>query len=235
MLIVFVVIVAALAGLIAWWQLAVAEGAYLGRRVVAFLYDRYAGRYDRVKQFHPASDAVMLVMPILEHLTAMGSRQAEARVLDVATGTGRLPVALLTQPAFRGRIVALDISPKMLEQAQAKLSGHADRVEWMRHDAQHLPFEDASFDVVTCLEAIEFFPRPLEAVAELARVLKPGGLLMVSNRIGPDAWKLPGRAMPSTEFATLLGRLGLAGVTIQRWLVDYDLLLAERREISEMR
>ncbi len=234
-MIVFVVIAAALAGLIAWWQLAVAEGAYLGRRVVAFLYDRYAGRYDRVKQFHPASDAVMLAMPILEHLNGMGSRQAQARVLDVATGTGRLPAALLAQPAFRGRIVALDLSPKMLEQAQAKLSGHADRVQWMLHDAQYLPFEDASFDVVTCLEAIEFFPRPFEAVAELARVLKPGGLLMVSNRIGPDAWKLPGRAMPSAEFAALLGRLGVGGITIQRWLVDYDLLLAERSENSETR
>lgn len=235
MVIVFVVIAAALAGLIAWWQLVVAEGAYLGRRVVAFLYDCYARRYDHVKQFHPASDAVRLAMPILEHLTAMGSRRAEVRVLDVATGTGRLPAALLAQPAFCGRVVALDISPKMLEQARAKLSCYADRVEWMLHDAQHLPFEDASFDVVTCLEAIEFFPRPVEAVAELARVLKPGGLLMVSNRIGPDAWKLPGRTMPSDKFAVLLGRLGLAGVAIQRWLVDYDLLLAVRRETNEMR
>ncbi len=224
-----VALAAALVGLIAWWQLAVAEGAYLGRRVVAFLYDCYARRYDQVKQFQPASDAVMLAMPILQHLTARGSRRAEARVLDVATGTGRLPAALLAQPAFRGRIVALDISPKMLQQAQAKLSGYADRVAWVRQDAQRLPFEDASFDVVTCLEAIEFFPRPFEAVAELARALKPGGLLMVSNRVGPDAWKLPGRAMPSAEFAALLGRLGLSNVVIHRWLVDYDLLLAERR------
>ncbi len=234
-LIVFVVIAAALAGLIAWWQLAVAEGAYLGRRVVAFLYDRYARRYDHVKQFDSTSDAVMLALPILEYLRTMSSRRAETRVLDVATGTGRLPAALLAQPAFRGRIVAPDISPKMLAQAQAKLSGYADRVAWMRHDAQRLPFKDASFDVVTCLEAIEFFPRPFEAVAELARVLKPGGLLMVSNRVGPDAWKLPGRTMPSAEFAALLGRLGLAGVAIRRWLVDYDLLLAERRKTSETR
>ncbi len=229
-LIVFGVMVIGLAGLIAWWQLAVAEGAYLGRRVVAFLYDRYAGRYDQVKQFHPANDAVMLAMPILEHLATMGNRQAEVRVLDVATGTGRLPAVLLGQSAFRGRIVALDISPKMLEQAQAKLSSYAGRVEWMRQDAQHLPFQDASFDVVTCLEAIEFFPRPFEAVAELARVLKPGGLLMVSNRVGPDAWKLPGRAMPSAEFAALLSRLGLVDITIQHWLVDYDLLLARRHK-----
>lgn len=228
-----VALVIALAGLIAWWQLGVAEGAYLGRRVVAFLYDRYASRYDRVKQFQPASDAVMLAGPILRHLAAMGSRRERARVLDVATGTGRLPAALLAQPAFRARIVAGDISPGMLRQAQVKLSGHADRVTWIRHDAQRLPFRDASFDVVTCLEAIEFFPRPPEAVAELARVLKPGGLLVVSNRVGPDAWKLPGRAMPSAGFAALLGRLGLAGVTCQTWLVDYDLLLAERRDNTE--
>ena len=86
---------------------------------------------------------------------------------------------------------------------------------------------------MTCLEAVEFFPRPLDAVRELVRVLKPGGLLMISNRIGPDAWKLPGRAMPSTVFADYLRQIGLSDVQVNRWLVDYDLLLAVRSDDND--
>ena len=254
-MVVAIIATAVLAGLIAlaaYWQLVIAEGAYLGRRVVAFLYDWYAKRYDRVKQFEPHNDAIMLAMPILKHLAArrqktedrtqktedrtqstdkrwpVPERQSEAQVLDVATGTGRLPAALFAQPNFRGHVVALDISSQMLAQAQAKLSAYANRITWLRHDAQSLPFDDAHFDVVTCLEAVEFFPRPLGAVRELVRVLKPGGLLVISNRIGPDVWKLPGRVMPSPALADYLRQIGLPNVEINRWLVDYDLLLAVR-------
>jgi SAM-dependent methyltransferase len=62
------------------------------------------------------------------------------------------------------------------------------------------------------------------AVREMLRVLKPGGLLMVSNRIGPDAWKLPGRALPTEAFADWLRELGLRDVQYHPWLVDYDLV-----------
>ncbi|MCS7061929.1 MAG: class I SAM-dependent methyltransferase [Anaerolineae bacterium] len=215
-----------------YWQLVVAEGAYLGRRVVALLYDWHAPCYDRVKQFQPASDAAMLAAPILEHLSAHGKRTAQGRIaawmLDIATGTGRLPAALLAQPAFDGRIVALDISRRMLGYARAKLADHVKRIDWILDDAQRLPFQNASFDVVACLEALEFFPRPLEAVAEMVRVLKAGGLLLISNRVGPDVWKLPRRTMPSADFAARLRGMGLEEVVVERWLIDYDLLLAAK-------
>ena len=222
----------AVAAVIAYWQLIVAEGAYLGSRVVALLYDWFATRYDGVKQFDPANDAVMLAEPVLRHLNAttrLGSRAvhhpSSVVVLDVATGTGRLPAALMLQPAFTGRIVAIDASVKMLDIARAKLKAYADRIEWQRADAQRLKFEDGAFDVVTSLEALEFFSNPKLALSEMIRVLKPDGLLMVSNRIGPDAWKLPGKAMPTYEFIALLESLGIGMVRREDWLVDYDLVL----------
>ena len=232
----------AVAAVIAYWQLIVAEGAYLGSRVVALLYDWFASRYDGVKQFDPTNDAVMLAEPVLRHLNATTDdgrkmtnapvvpaseprRLSSVVVLDVATGTGRLPAALMMQPAFTGRIIAIDASAKMLDIAHAKLKAYSDRIEWQRADAQRLKFEDGAFDVVTSLEALEFFSNPKLALSEMIRVLKPGSLLMVSNRIGPDAWKLPGKTQPTYEFMALLESLGIGMVRREDWLVDYDLVL----------
>jgi hypothetical protein len=58
----------------------------------------------------------------------------------------------------------------------------------------------------------------------MLRVLKPGGMLMLSNRIGPDAWKLPGRAVPTPAFIAWLNDIGLRHVERREWLVDYDLV-----------
>jgi ubiquinone/menaquinone biosynthesis C-methylase UbiE len=234
--------VLAAAGAIAavlYWQLGVAEGAYLGRRVVALLYDWHAPRYDQVKQFDPRGDAMMLALPVLQQQAkgrlpraesprapASDSPRSPFIVVDVATGTGRLPMALLQQPAFRGQVAALDLSSRMLDQARLKTSPYAKDICLLQGDAQRLPFPAESADVVACLEAAEFFPDPPGAVRELARLLKPGGLLLISNRVGPDAWKLPGRAMPTPRCADLLRHIGLADVQVMRWLVDYDLLSA---------
>jgi ubiquinone/menaquinone biosynthesis C-methylase UbiE len=217
-------LVVVLLGALLYWQLVIAEGAYLGRRIVILLYDWFALRYDKVKGFQPQLDACMLSAPILQHL--LRHEILQPQVLDVATGTGRLPQALLAARSFKGHITALDLSARMLARAQAKLAHQAGRITWLRHDAQVLPFPDQSFDVVTCLESLEFFPSPLDAVREMARVLRTGGLLMISNRVGPDAWKLPGRATPTPAFAETLTQLGLHDIQVETWLVDYDLLRA---------
>lgn len=222
--------IVAVLGVLAYWQLIVAEGAYLGTRVVALLYDCFAPHYDRVKQYDKANDAIVLAMPILLHLSERASAVGAAcpasavRVLDIGTGTGRLPEALLAQPHFRGHIVALDASARMLDLAKAKLAAFDGRVTFLHRDAQRLPFDDHSFDVVTCLQALEFMPDWRGAAKEMARVLKPGGLLMLSNRIGPDAWKMPGRTMPTDDFVAWLSGLGLQNVQSHCWLVDYDLI-----------
>ncbi|MCW1966948.1 MAG: class I SAM-dependent methyltransferase [Anaerolineae bacterium] len=222
--VVFIAIVLAALGLFLYWQLVVAEGAYLGPRVVALLYDWFAPRYDAVKAFDPAYDAIMLAAPVLIYMRQR--KIAAPMVLDVGSGTGRLPAALLAQPNFDGQIVAVDLSPKMLDLAKANLAPYAHRVSFLLHDAQRLPFDDNHFDVVTSLEALEFFANPQLAVREMLRVLKPGGLLMLSNRIGPDLWKLPGRAMPTPKFVAQLAAMGAHQIQPDTWLIDYDLVRA---------
>ena len=85
---------------IGFWQLVIAEGVYFGPRVVAFLYDRTAHRYDRLKDFNAADEAYFLGRPLATALSAWDW----PIILDVATGTGRLPQTLLNQPGFEGHV-----------------------------------------------------------------------------------------------------------------------------------
>ena len=104
---------------------------------------------------------------------------AEDSVLDVACGTGPLTEAFLSAGAMR--VVGLDYTPRMLEIARAK----ADRLsterkpEYVQGDAMDLPFPDASFSIVSIAFGIRNVSDPDQAFAEFARVLRPGGRLVV--------------------------------------------------------
>jgi ubiquinone/menaquinone biosynthesis C-methylase UbiE len=217
------IMIAALAALL-HWQLNLAEGVYLGRRVVVWLYDRFAPRYDAVKQFNQRDEDWFLGKPLAQVLQNVTSSQ----VLDVATGTARLPMALLRQPTFTGRVIGLDLSRKMLRQAAINTAKHKDRVTFIWQDATCLPFTDASFDAVTCLEALEFLPDMSAALAEMVRVLRPGGIFFITNRIGPGMRWMPGRTMSSQELAGFLESLSLTDVRAAVWQVDYDLVWGRR-------
>jgi ubiquinone/menaquinone biosynthesis C-methylase UbiE len=206
-----------------YWQLVIAEGAYLGPRVVALTYDWIARRYDAIKQFDPRDERWFVAGPLLRQLT--GVRQP--LVLDVATGTGRLPMALLAN-RFPGRIVGLDLSLGMLRQAHRKLKPYGDGVRLIWQDASHLPFDDGAFDAVTCLESLEFLPRPLEALAEMVRVLAPGGVLFLTNRVGREACLLPGKAIPRSQFGEVLASHPLRDLDVRVWQHSYDLAMARK-------
>jgi len=218
-------IAACLAVLLAlvYWQMIIAEGAYLGARVVAWTYDLVASRYDAIKQFQPQNESWFVAGPLLRELAGV----EEPLVLDVATGTGRLPLALLRE-RFRGQIVGLDLSRGMLRQARRKLAGYSDQVSLLWHDASCLPFSDGTFDAVTCLESIEFMPRPREVLSEMVRVLAPGGVLFLTNRVGHEARLLPGRAIPRPEFERVLAGQPLSDFRVQRWQVNYDQAFARK-------
>ncbi len=209
---------------VAYWQLVLAEGVYLGRGVVVWLYDRSAASYDRIKAFDPDDDADYLGRPLAERLAG----QPGAQVLDVATGTGRLPLTLLAQPQFQGTLVALDASREMLAQAEAKLAAYGERVTLAHHDATPLPFADARFDAVTCIEALEFLPNPDLALREMVRVLRPGGTLLVSPRVGIDRMYFPGRAPRLSVFSARLAALGLRNIETRTWQTYYSLVWATR-------
>jgi ubiquinone/menaquinone biosynthesis C-methylase UbiE len=212
---------ALLIGGLLYWQLVIAEGTYFGPRVVAGTYDWVAKRYDKIKRFNPQSESWFIARPLMHRLHDVEF----PLVLDVATGTGRVPVALL-QEGFSGQLIGLDLSWGMLARARSNLLPHRDQVQLLWQDASQLPFDDGSFHAVTCLESLEFFPSPVEALSEMARVLAPGGVLLLTNRVGPEAYLLPGRAIPRHQFEETLSQHSMCDVQVRPWQVDYDLVVA---------
>jgi ubiquinone/menaquinone biosynthesis C-methylase UbiE len=223
----------ALAGavVVCYWLVVVTEGAYLGSRAVAFLYDRGAASYDEIKQFDDVDDARALGLPLARGLR--GTRRP--LVLDVATGTGRVPLTLLRSLEFEGSIVGLDLSMRMLQEAKRKAAQHRERVTWLWKDALDLPFVDEGFDAVWCVEALEFMAEPTRVLKEMTRVLRPGGLLLASNRRGLDALLLPGRAFSKDRLQAILAELSMTSVEIQQWQTYYDLVWARKEGVPGSR
>ncbi|HEX2620564.1 MAG TPA: methyltransferase domain-containing protein [Phototrophicaceae bacterium] len=198
----------------AWWLLITTEGVYLGQHVVVWLYDLYASRYDNIKQFQPEYDLILLASPIMGEIAP----KQDPLVLDVATGTGRLPQVLSSHPHFAGKIIAADLSRKMLGLAVEKLKDRGDQIQYVRCPAEKLPFADNTFDVVTCLEALEFTGDPALALREIVRVLRPGGLLLITNRINV---RMPGRLWTDDELHALLESYGVGIAQTEPWQTDY--------------
>ncbi|HEX5616924.1 MAG TPA: methyltransferase domain-containing protein [Solirubrobacteraceae bacterium] len=98
---------------------------------------------------------------------------AGTRVLDVACGTG---IVARRAAAREASVVGVDVNEQMLEVARAA----GPTIEWIEADAAELPLPDDSFDWVFCQQGLQFFPDPSAALAEMRRVLAPGGHLAVS-------------------------------------------------------
>jgi ubiquinone/menaquinone biosynthesis C-methylase UbiE len=105
------------------------------------------------------------------------------RVLDIATGGGHVAFALAPHAA---EVVALDLTREMLEVAeQEAIKRQLTTISFLEGDARQLPCADASFDLVVCRQAAHHFPQIRQCVQEWARVLKPGGKLLLDDTISP--------------------------------------------------
>jgi SAM-dependent methyltransferase len=107
--------------------------------------------------------------------------QGDEQALDVGSGLGAL--ALAFAPNVR-EVVAVELQPERVERARELAAGAAN-VEFVVGDAQHLPFERASFDLTGTLRTLHHVPRPELVVAELARVTRPGGRVLVVDQLAP--------------------------------------------------
>ena len=132
------------------------------------LYDRYMGP--------------LLFEPYAKHVAKEVAALRPGRILETAAGTGIVTRAV-SEAVPEATIVATDINPAVVEFAAQLLD--SDRVTFERADAQALPFEDESFDLVLCLFGVMFFPDKVQANAEARRVLRPGGayILVTFNRL----------------------------------------------------
>jgi ubiquinone/menaquinone biosynthesis C-methylase UbiE len=205
----------AVIGVLAWWLLIASEGVYLGRRVVILLYDLYARRYDGIKNYAREYEHMFLAQPIMEAV----SPNRKPLILDVATGTGRLPLAMVRHGNFQGRAIGVDLSRKMLQCASENIYPYEEMVDFIWSPAENLPFADDTFDVVTCLEALEFMADPKVVLREMVRVLRPGGLLLTTQR--QNTKLMPGKTWTSSEMQSILGSMGIENAKAQVWQVDY--------------
>lgn len=139
------------------------------------------------------------------------------RVLDVATGTGLVAAELLTR--CQCEVVAIDQSPQMLAAARRRFCGRPDasRVELLLGEAEHLPFEDASFDALSFTYLLRYVEDPPATMRELARVVRPGGRVASVEFGVPQlaaargAWRLyTDLALPAlgAVFSPAWGRVG---------------------------
>jgi 2-polyprenyl-3-methyl-5-hydroxy-6-metoxy-1,4-benzoquinol methylase len=103
---------------------------------------------------------------------------AGARVLDVATGTGNLAIPLARNGAV---VTGVDIAPNLLAQARERAAAEGLTVQLDEGDAEQLSYADGAFDAVVTMFGAMFAPRPEMVAAELARVLKRGGMLAMAN------------------------------------------------------
>jgi SAM-dependent methyltransferase len=117
----------------------------------------------------------------LDVLASLIKPQPDWQVLDVATGAGH--TALLFAPQVK-RVIAADLTEAMLAKtAELAAQRGLTNIETRIADAETLPFDAASFDLITCRLAFHHFPNPHQALSEFARVLKPGGLLGFTDNI----------------------------------------------------
>lgn len=122
--------------------------------------------------------------PDLVRLVELTEANATDAALDIATGGGH--TALAVAPHVK-HVVASDLTPRMLEAAEKFIrSKGVENVEFVEADAEDLPFDDASFDIVTCRVAPHHFGDPQSFVNEVARVLRPGGRFVLMDSLGPD-------------------------------------------------
>ena len=120
------------------------------------------------------------------------------RVLDVACGTGQLLEAL-SERSDSSELVGIDKVPAMLSVARRRLG---ERALLLECDAAQLPFDDANFQLVTCTNALHYFPNVDATLQEIRRVISPNGNLVITDWCRNYTWmRMLNRILPWTQYA----------------------------------
>ncbi|VDG21297.1 ubiquinone/menaquinone biosynthesis methyltransferase [Lactobacillus plantarum JDM1] [Lactiplantibacillus mudanjiangensis] len=148
------------------------------------LFDTIAPNYDRMNN--------IISLGTHRHWRRQTMAQIHLRptdhVLDLCCGTGDWTIALAQELTATDGVIGLDFSAPMLKIAQQKVhQAHVDKQVWLRRgNAMHLPFHDNQFDVVTIGFGLRNLPDKVQGLAEIYRVLKPGGQLICLETSQPD-------------------------------------------------
>lgn len=183
-------------------------------------FDRWSRSYDRTllqRLFFQPSHEMLLEM--------LGP--ADERILDIGCGTCRFATRVLERSP-RTQVWGLDLSEGMLSQSQARCPEVGSRLHLVRGNSERLPFADATFDVVTCTHSFHHYPRQEGVVAEMHRVLRPGGRLLLIDGDRDGLWgrlvfdvlvvlmEGPVRHLSGSALCDLFRRAGFDGVSQRR-------------------
>ncbi len=178
---------------------------------------------------HYASSAVHAGGPDLEAMLATAALRGHERVLDAGCGTGHTALAFAPHVAA---VTALDLTEEMLAQGRrlAAERGIAN-VAFQRGDVERLEYPDGSFDVVTSRYSAHHYQHPRQALHEIRRVLKPGGLFLLVDVVAPaepardtylnavELLRDPSHVRDHSieEWLRMMSNAGLAGEVMQTW------------------
>lgn len=146
--------------------------ARLQLRVQRYGWDRAASYYERywARQLQPAHDA----------LIGAAALKSGAHVLDVACGTGLVTMRAIELVGPSGSVVGTDLSDTMVTAARSEARGRGFAATFRQMNAEELDFPDATFDTVLCALGLMYVPDPDAAIAEMFRVVRPGGTVVAS-------------------------------------------------------
>ena len=185
---------------------------------------------DTIRTYRLFSGSYDLVFGPVFHLgrkeaVRIANDRPNQRILEVGVGTG------LSLPYFRAdsRVTGIDVSAEMLNKAKRRVEeqklAHVDGLQVM--DAEHMAFEDNSFDAVLALYVASVVPNPARFAAEMRRVCIPGGTIVLVNHFTSDNWAL--RWMEK-RLAHLAKHIGFhADFPLDRFLAESRLSVREIR------
>jgi ubiquinone/menaquinone biosynthesis C-methylase UbiE len=172
-------------------------------------------------------------------------------ILEVAPGPGYLSIELARRGGYR--LTGLDISHTFVEIAQQNAREAGVTIDFRQGDAAYMPFDDAQFDFVVCTAAFKNFTQPVQAIAEMYRILKPGGQVLI-NDLRRDAsqaainehvdsmglnslnslltklafrFMLKGNAYTAAEIRAIVAQTGFANCEIKEDLIGMDIWLGK--------
>ncbi|MCR5863315.1 bifunctional demethylmenaquinone methyltransferase/2-methoxy-6-polyprenyl-1,4-benzoquinol methylase UbiE [Flavobacterium sp. J372] len=171
---------------------------------VAQMFDTISGNYDGLNRVISFGIDVKWRKKVL----AMVSAKNPQSVLDIATGTGDL--AILMSQTGATEIIGLDLSAGMLEVGRNKIAERnlSNKIQMVQGDSENLPFEDNRFDAITVAFGVRNFETLEKGLAEILRVLKPGGIFVILETSVPTKFPFKqGYAFYTKFILPAIGRL----------------------------
>ncbi|MGB6084521.1 bifunctional demethylmenaquinone methyltransferase/2-methoxy-6-polyprenyl-1,4-benzoquinol methylase UbiE [Moheibacter sp.] len=172
------------------------------KQQVEQMFDNISGKYDLLNRILSMGIDVSWRKKVVKSV----KKENPATILDIATGTGDLAIAMAK--STDAKITGFDLSAGMLEVGRKKVEEQnlQNRIEMIQGDAENMPFEDNSFDVITVAFGVRNFENLEKGLNDIYRVLKPDGKFIILEFSQPESF--PMKQLYSFYSRTVLPRIG---------------------------